>query len=182
MSRPPITLSGQLIKVPTRRFIVSKSDLNGNITYANRMFMEISGYSEAELLNNPHNIIRHPDMPKALFAHLWKTLKAGMEFFGYVKNCSAQGHGYWVFAHIVQERDADDNIVGYSSFRRGASDDAIAVLEPMYQKLLQQERAVGPDAAWKQWEQELATQQHDYESLMLALYQKSRGQQQKANR
>ena len=61
-------------------------------------------------------------------------------------------------------------------------DDAIAVLEPMYQKLLQQERAVGPDAAWKQWEQELATQQHDYESLMLALYQKSRGQQQKANR
>ena len=182
MSRPSIAISGQLIKVPTNRFIVSKSDLNGNITYANRMFMEISGYSEAELLNNPHNIIRHPDMPKALFAHLWKTLKAGTEFFGYVKNCSAQGHGYWVFAHIVQERDADDNIVGYSSFRRGASDDAIAVLEPMYQKLLQQERAVGPDAAWKQWEQELATQQHDYESLMLALYQKSRGQQQKANR
>lgn len=67
-------------------FIVSKTDLKGRITYGNRIFMEFSGFSEAELLNAPHNIIRHPDMPRGVFKLLWDTLAERQEVFAYVKN------------------------------------------------------------------------------------------------
>lgn len=79
-------------------FIVSKTDTRGVITYCNRTFMRISGFSEAELFGQPHNIIRHPDMPRGAFRLLWKQLQAGNEFFGYVKNLCKDGSYYWVLA------------------------------------------------------------------------------------
>ena len=69
-------------------FIVSKTDLKGRITYGNRIFIEFSGYSEAELIGTQHNIIRHPDMPRAVFQLLWDTIEQGKENFAYVKNMS----------------------------------------------------------------------------------------------
>ena len=77
-----------------REIIVSKTDLKGNITYANQDFIRISGFSEAELLGAPHNIVRHPDMPEEAFADLWQTLQAGKAWTGIVKNRCKNGDHY----------------------------------------------------------------------------------------
>lgn len=83
-------------------FIVSKTDLKGRITYGNRIFIEYSGYTEEELLGAPHNIIRHPDMPRGVFKFLWDTLAAEKECFAYVKNMAKDGSYYWVFANVTR--------------------------------------------------------------------------------
>jgi PAS domain S-box-containing protein len=84
--------------VPEDKFLVSKTDPRGIITYANEVFIEVSGYTEEELIGKPHNIIRHPDMPRTVFKLLWDTIKSGREFWGYVKNMAKDGSYYWVFA------------------------------------------------------------------------------------
>lgn len=96
-------------------FIVSKTDAKGRITYANRIFMEFAGFEEDELLGVQHNIVRHPDMPRAVFKIMWETLQAGNEFFGYVKNMAADGSFYWTFANVTPTLDANGGIAGYYS-------------------------------------------------------------------
>lgn len=86
-------------------FIVSKTDAKGRITYANRIFMEFAGYPERELLGVQHNLIRHPDMPRAVFKMMWETVQAGREFFGYVKNLASDGSYYWTFANVTPAHD-----------------------------------------------------------------------------
>ena len=78
--------------------IVSKTDLKGRITYLNRDFIEISGFTEAELIGEPHNIVRHPDMPAEAFEDMWRTLKQNRPWTGYVKNRCKNGDYYWVLA------------------------------------------------------------------------------------
>src|SRR5208282_4348758 len=97
--------------------IVSKTDLKGLITYANRVFVQISGYSEEELLGQPHSIIRHPSMPGSVFRLLWETIASGQEIFAYVNNMSKNGDHYWVFAHVTPTFGAAGEIVGYHSNR-----------------------------------------------------------------
>jgi PAS domain S-box-containing protein len=115
--------------------IVSKTDTKGRLTYVNRLFMTISGYQEGELLGQPHNIIRHPDMPKSVFACLWETIAAGREIFAYVKNMTKTGDHYWVMAHVTPTFDADGAIKGYHSSRRTADRQALARIEPLYAEL-----------------------------------------------
>ncbi len=98
--------------------IVSKTDLQGKITYANDVFIRVSGYSEEELIGAPHSLIRHPDMPRAVFKLLWDTLAAGEEIFAYVNNLAASGDNYWVFAHVTPSLGADGKVIGYHSNRR----------------------------------------------------------------
>lgn len=141
--------------VPTQReivlgdadVIVSKTDLQGRITYANRQFMRIANYSEKQLLNVQHNIIRHPHMPRGAFKLMWDTLKTEREFFAYVKNMTADGDYYWVFANITPDRDAQGKVVGYFSFRRKPRREAIAAVEPIYREMLDVERKAGPAKA-----------------------------------
>ncbi|MCU7836252.1 MAG: PAS domain-containing protein [gamma proteobacterium symbiont of Taylorina sp.] len=121
-------------------FIVSKTDLKGLITYANEIFIEYSGYSQEELFRTQHNIIRHPDMPRAVFDLLWKTLKSGQEFSGYVKNMSKDGGFYWVFANVTPSYDSHHNMIGYYSVRRKPSRQAIDVVEPIYKEMLSAEK------------------------------------------
>jgi aerotaxis receptor len=97
--------------------IVSSTDLKGIITYANRKFCELSGYSKNELVGSNHNIIRHPHMPRALFKELWSSLHCGNEWTGIVKNLRKDGRYYWVYSHIVPIVE-DEKIVGYSATRR----------------------------------------------------------------
>lgn len=86
------------------QMIVTKTDLKGQITYANRTFMEIADFQEHEVLNKPHNLIRHPDMPRGVFRLMWKTLQKRQEFFGVVKNyTSNRKQYYWVLANITTE-------------------------------------------------------------------------------
>ena len=116
--KPVITPSDTEIFFQENDLIVSKTDLKGRITYANQTFCRIAGYSEAELLGQPHSIIRHPDMPRAVFKLLWDTLIEGREIFAYVKNMAKSGDYYWVFAHVTPSFDKDRNIIGFHSNRR----------------------------------------------------------------
>jgi len=122
-------------------FIVSKTDLKGRITYANKVFCEMAGYSERELMGQPHSIIRHPDMPRAVFKFLWDTIGEGREVFAYVKNMSRTGDHYWVFAHVTPSFDAQRRIVGYHSSRRVPKRSAIEALSPVYADLVRIENA-----------------------------------------
>jgi PAS domain S-box-containing protein len=120
--------------------IVSKTDLKGRITYANRIFCEIAGYSEAELIGQPHNIIRHPDMPRAVFKLLWDTLFEGRKIFAYVKNMARNGAYYWVFAHVTPSFDNGKRIIGFHSNRRVPDRQKIdAAIVPLYAAILKEE-------------------------------------------
>ena len=98
--------------------IVSKTDMKGRITYANRTFLQVAGYTEAEILGQPHSIIRHPDMPRAVFKFLWDTIEAGQEIFAYVINRAKNGDHYWVYAHVTPSYDNSGRMIGYHSNRR----------------------------------------------------------------
>ena len=97
--------------------IVSETDLTGIITFANRQFCTISGYTLDELLHQSHNIVRHPDMPKAAFEQMWKELRMGKEWHGYVKNLRKDGRYYWVDTHISPIYDDAKRITGYIAAR-----------------------------------------------------------------
>ncbi len=127
--------------------IVSKTDRHGKITYANDVFLRVSGYTEAELLGAPHSIVRHPDMPRTVFSLMWETIQSGSEIFAYVKNLCADGDHYWVFAHVTPSFDEQGTIVGFHSNRRTPNRRALPVIESMYAELREIERRAGPGEA-----------------------------------
>ncbi|MFN8075743.1 MAG: PAS domain-containing protein [Kineosporiaceae bacterium] len=120
--------------------IVSKTNPKGIITYANDVFCRMAAATEDELLGQPHSVIRHPEMPRAVFKLLWDTLGAGSEIFAYVNNLGFDGAHYWVFAHVTPSRSMTGQLVGYHSNRRAPAKEAVAAVEPLYRKLLQIER------------------------------------------
>jgi len=120
-------------------FIVSKTDLKGNLTYCNKSFLDTSQFGEIDLIGQPHNIIRHPDMPKAVFHLLWSTLKKGDEFFGVVKNICLDGGFYWVMANITPSFDTNGKVIGYFSVRRQPSKEMVTVFSSLYKEMLQAE-------------------------------------------
>lgn len=154
-------------------FIVSKTDTRGIITYGNLIFIEFSGYTEAELLGSQHNIIRHPDMPRSAFKLAWDTIQSGKEFFAYVKNMSKDGSYYWVFTHITPDFGPNGNIVGYYSVRRCPKDSAIQKIIPVYQQMLAAEQAAGAknaiEAGTKVLVDLLNSTGMSYEELVFAL-------------
>ena len=142
-------LENKEYRVEESAFLVSKTDLNGRITYCNEPFLKIVGAKQHELLGKPHNIIRHPDMPRAIFKLLWQRIQNKEEIFAYVKNKSFDGGYYWVFANITTSLDVQNNPVGYYSVRRKPNPKAIEIIEPMYQKLLSVEKSNGMEASTK---------------------------------
>ena len=114
-------------------YIVSKTDLKGQITYVNSPFVEISGFSEEELLGNAHNIVRHPDMPPAAYADLWRTLQSGKPWRGMVKNRCKNGDYYWVEANANPIWE-NDRIVGYMSLRSRPSRAQVDAAERVYRQ------------------------------------------------
>lgn len=140
----PITPTDREVTMQAGDFIVSKTDLKGRITYANRIFMQIAGYDERELLGRQHNIVRHPDMPRGVYRLLWQTIEGGDECFAYVKNLCKGGDFYWVFATITVDYDRDGRPAGYYSVRRQPSRAALAAIEPVYREMLEIERRAGP--------------------------------------
>ena len=124
-------VSGKEIELEDGQTIVSRTDTKGIIRYINRDFLRISGFTEAELLGQPHNIIRHPDMPEAAFADLWATLKVGRPWVGMVKNRCKNGDHYWVEAHATPVFE-QGKVAGYMSVRRKASREQIATAERHY--------------------------------------------------
>jgi len=141
------TPTQQEISLSDDEFIVSKTNGEGKITYINRVFMQTSGYIEAELLEQNHRMIRHPDMPHGLYLHMWNTLKSGEEFIGFLKNLCKNGNHYWVFAHVTPDYDAQNNFRGYYSVRRKPTRQAIATITHLYDAMSQVEQSSGGRSA-----------------------------------
>ncbi len=135
----PVTSAEHFVSPGTS--IVSKTDLRGMITYANEAFVKISGYSRDELIGQPHNLLRHPDMPAQAFAHMWDTLKKGNPWKGIVKNRTKDGGFYWVKAVVVPIRK-DNETIGYMSVRETASREEIKAAEALYKKLNESGEAI----------------------------------------
>jgi PAS domain S-box-containing protein len=130
-------------------FIVSKTDLKGRITYVNRIFMEMSEYTEEELLGKPHSIIRHKDMPKAVFKLLWDMVQNKEEIFAYVLNKTKKGNDYWVYANVTPSCDNKGKLIGYYSVRRRPNPQALSIITDLYAKMLNAERSGGISAGTK---------------------------------
>lgn len=142
-----MTPTGAVRTFGAEQIIVSKTDLQGRITYANDVFVEVSGYSEAELLGQPHSLIRHPDMPRAVFQALWDTVAAGREIFAYVDNLAADGAHYWVLAHVTPSFGPGGRITGYHSNRRCPEPAAIRAVSGLYAQLRAEEQRHGTGRA-----------------------------------
>ena len=100
------------------RSLITETDLKGVITFVNRKFVEMTGYSKQEAIGQPHSILRHPDMPKAGFEGMWKIIREGKVWDGYVKNLRKDGKYYWVDVHIVPKKDENGTIIGYIASRK----------------------------------------------------------------
>ncbi|WP_306606797.1 methyl-accepting chemotaxis protein [Azonexus sp.] len=134
------------IPFPAGRYIVSRTDLKGIITYANDTFIDISGFTLDELIGKNHNLVRHPDMPVQAFAWLWDTVKTGRPWRGIVKNRCKNGDFYWVEALVVPVRKAGETI-GYMSVRTAPSRQQVADAQALYQKLNAGQASI-PQASW----------------------------------
>lgn len=128
----PIT--NQEVELPEDTILVSKTDLAGRITFVNQAFVEISGYTEDELIGAPHNLVRHPHMPPAAFADLWTTIKAGKPWEGIVKNRAKSGDHYWVRANATPEM-TDGEITGFISIRSTPSREQVQAAERLYEQI-----------------------------------------------
>ncbi|WP_199583009.1 PAS domain-containing protein [Blastococcus sp. TF02-9] len=139
-SRPAPRPTGVERTFAPDELIVSKTDPRGVISYANDVFLRVSGYDADEVLGQPHNLIRHPEMPRAVFKLLWDTLAARQEVFAYIDNLAADGAHYWVLAHVTPSYGANGAVVGYHSNRRRPAPSAVARVQPLYRALVAEER------------------------------------------
>lgn len=123
----------------SKDFLVSETDSQGRITFANDEFCKYSGYTIEELLGKPHSFVRHPDMPKAAFKDLWESVKSGQKWRGFVKNLASDGGYYWVYATVFPFLSCDGSN-GYVSCRRKASEEEIKAHETLYKQMRREER------------------------------------------
>ena len=135
----PVT--GVEVQLKDDTMIVSRTNLKGIIEYINRDFIDISGFTEAELIGSPHNIVRHPDMPEQAFADFWATLKGGIPWTGMVKNRCKNGDHYWVEANATPVRQGGQ-LVGFMSVRRKATREQVEAAESAY-RMFREGRAQG---------------------------------------
>jgi len=134
MQRPEPT--GRAIKLDPKKHIVSKTDIKGNILYANDYFTEISGYDKSELIGTPHNILRHPDMPKAIFKLMWDSIKSNQNITAVVKNLAKNGDHYWIVTDFdIQKDPHTGSIKNYIAYRQSAPQKVIDIIEPLYKTL-----------------------------------------------
>lgn len=155
---------------PENKFIISKTDKKGTITYGNELFVNMSGYTSEELLGKPHSILRHPDMPKLIFQKLWDDIKAGNEIFAYVKNKTKDGKYYWVLAFVTPSYDNNGNLLEYFSVRRKPEENTVKnVIAPLYSKLLSLEKQGGINASSKHLNNLLQEKGVSYEQFIFSV-------------
>jgi len=145
----PIPRDEEIILDP-KRYIVSETDEKGKITFCNDYFIKVSGYSHNELIGKPHNIVRHPDMPKIVFKLLWQTISAGKNINAVVKNLAKDGRYYWIFTEFESRKDTDNGkIIGYHAARKSISKHILEIVAELYSELLKIEKESGVDASEK---------------------------------
>ena len=145
----PVTNTEKMFSGQTK--LISTTDLKGKITYCNEAFEEVSGYTQEELIGQPHNLVRHPDMPSAAFQQMWARLKEGKPWIGLVKNRCKNGDFYWVSAYVSPLRE-NDQVVGYESVRTVPERAAVKRAEKAYAKVSQGKTLrTWRTAIWKPW-------------------------------
>ena len=127
--------------------LVSKTDKAGTIRYANEAFVNVCGYEEYELVGQPHNVIRHPDMPKVIFKLLWKNLLNGKDFHAVVKNMAKNGRYYWVLTRFEIFKNDKGEITGFMGRRKSVPTEVSDKIEELYKRLKQIEDATEIDSA-----------------------------------
>jgi len=148
MTQP--TPTNHEIKLSKKRYIVSKTDTKGIIEYGNDYFTEISGYTQEEFIGKPHNLVRHPDMPRVIFKMMWERIKTGNNILAVVKNLSKDGSYYWVITEFEPKVDpVSHNIISHTAFRKAAPQKAIDTMIPIYNKLLELEEEGGVEMSEK---------------------------------
>ncbi len=171
MNRPqPID---EEIVLDNTKYIESETDTKGIITDCNDYFAEISGYRKEELIGKPHNIVRHPDMPKIAFKLLWDRIQNGHNITAVIKNLAKDGRYYWVFTHFEIQRDINTKeITGYKAYRKAVSKYIKATLDPLYKKLVEIEKEGGMEASGKYLDEFLAQGGPDvtFDNLMEEIY------------
>jgi PAS domain S-box-containing protein len=175
MSEESRPLTGRERTFANDEVIVSKTDLKGKITYANRVFLRLADMTEKEAIGAPHSVIRNPNMPRCVFKLLWDTIQNGKEIFAYVVNRSMNGDHYWVLAHVTPSRDSSGNIVGYHSNRRVPERRILdQTIIPLYRGLLQEEerhanRKEGMQSAYNTLVNLLQEKKVGYDEFVLSL-------------
>ncbi|MDO9306036.1 MAG: PAS domain S-box protein [Sulfuricurvum sp.] len=121
------------------RSLISETDTKGIITFVNRKFTEMTLYSKEEAIGQPHSLLRHPDMPKAAFAGMWKIIESGKTWEGYVKNLRKDGKYYWVVVNIVPKLDIEGGVVGYIASRKMPDRSRLKTIINQYQQMIEEE-------------------------------------------
>ena len=123
------------------RSLITETDTKGVITFANRKFTEMALYTKEEAIGQSHNILRHPDMPKAAFEGMWKIIKEGKIWEGYVKNLRKDGRYYWVVVNIVPKKDERGEVIGYIASRKMPDRIQLKTIITQYKKMIEEEKA-----------------------------------------
>lgn len=129
-----LPVTGHEVRLPTGESVISTTDLKGKITFINKTFCDVSGFTEEELVGRPHNLVRHPDMPAEAFQDLWDAIKAGKPWNGIVKNRCKNGDHYWVDAFAMPV-EKDGKTIAYISVRHQASVEQAAAADALYAKI-----------------------------------------------
>lgn len=122
--------------------MITETDLHGRISYVNRLFVQMSGYSKEELIGTPHSIMRHPDMPKCCFDVMWKTIKKGDTWEGYVKNLRKDGAYYWVIVMVSPKYDSAGNLSGYIAVRKPPGEMTLEEIKAKYAEMMGNEECI----------------------------------------
>lgn len=155
------------VRLDKHKYIMSRTDTNGTIEFGNDYFFEISGYSANELIGQPHNAIRHPDMPKVIFKLMWDRLKQGKNIFAVVKNLAKDGRYYWVTTKFeMKKHPVDNTIIGYMAYRQAARPAAVMQIRKLYEELSEIEQTGGIEASEKYLIGYLDSQRKTYDEFI----------------
>ena len=156
------------------KVLISETDVAGTITKVNDVFCNVSHYTESELIGQPHNLIRHPDMPRLVFKLLWDNLKIGNNFVGVIKNLAKTGEYYWVVTDFEMRRDGMGNITHYIGRRKAVPQGAIDnYLAPFYESLLKMEKIGGVELSSRFFKNYLSKQGKVYIDFVISVMSES---------
>ena len=171
----PTPIDEEVIVEP-RKTITSNTDIKGIIKGNNSYFSEISGYTTAQLKNQNHNIIRHPDMPKIVFKLMWDRILQKKNIYAFVKNLRKDGKYYWVITdfEVLVDKNDKDKIIGFYAYRKAAPRDGIEKISKLYEALIEEEKKGGMEASAKYLEEFLTKNNTTYDKYIDRLLKKKK--------
>ena len=161
----PIVLDEE-VEFSKKKFIVSKTDAKGKIIFVNKNFCDVSGYTAAELIGVKQSALSHPDMPRAIFYMIWKSLQSGMEISAVTKNLSKSGKYYWLITDLLVDKDVKGDLKTFSSFNRIAPDHVCEVIEGLYKEMNLAEKREGIKGSLRYLETFLEQREMSYNEFL----------------